>query len=140
MAHPTREFQGDVDNVAPTTLSFGGFDLGPTIYGFAGTWHATTTGDSLTATIDGVTFDFSTIAGFDDEHAFLGFVDPAGFSSTAFGLLNSSVVGETFNLDDVKIAAPVTEAPVPEPTSLLLLGTGLIGAGLRRHRQRRAKP
>jgi PEP-CTERM motif len=137
----TREFQGDVEGVATTTLSFGAFDIGPTIYGFAGTWNAATNAAGVKATINGVTFTFSAIGGFDDDNAFLGFVDSAGFSSIAFGAVDtSSIFGEIFNLDDVKIAAPVTTLAVPEPTSLLLLGTGLIGAGVRRYRQHRAKP
>src|SRR5262249_47935469 len=38
--------------------------------------------------------------------------------------------------DGIWLHRPAEAAPVPEPTSLLLLGTGLIGAGVRRYRRR----
>jgi hypothetical protein len=58
----------------------------------------------------------------------------AGFTNLA-SLQFQSANGRTFQIDNVNVSPAAT--PVPEPTSMLLLGTGLLGAGVRRWRQPR---
>jgi hypothetical protein len=63
-----------------------------------------------------------------DVFTFVGFTNLAS-------LQMRSVSNFTFQIDNVDVSPAAT--PVPEPTSMLLLGTGLLGTGVRRWRQQR---
>ena len=65
---------------------------------------------------------------------FVGIVSTNG-DIRSIVISNPSANGDTVGYDNVEFA-PAAPTPVPEPASLVLLGTGLIGAGVRRYRRR----
>ncbi len=52
-------------------------------------------------------------------------------------MMGDNDISEQYQINSLTVTTPITEAPIPEPSTMLLLGSGLAGLGFFRWRRKR---
>ena len=134
-----RENSGNKDiyvNTASNTASLNVvFDMDITAFGFDWIAEGNDPGEDIsTFSFGGTTWDLGTLG----DSGFFGLVETSGTigAGEAFSFGQNSISWSGVSFDNVTYSSN-GPAPVPEPTTMLLLGTGLIGlAGTRCRRKK----
>lgn len=111
-------------NAATGDVGGTSFAFDSPIYAFGGNWQGISDSRTTSFNVDGATLAIPNLNG-----GFFGFVSDTPFSSQLLFL--SSGPADGFGIDDVVYASN----PVPEPTTLALLGAGLVAVRARRRRR-----
>lgn len=127
------QFEGYVDPGLDFGSSFIRIDMPFAVTAFGGDFLTTTSGDALTLMVGPDLIKFGSYLGYGLGNGFLGFTSTTPFTFITFSTegISPGIAGEFFDLDNATYGAAV-----PEPATLLLICSGLLGLGLTRRRRR----